>query len=685
MQNNSYKFQPDEEPDFILQKYIGILRRRMWWLITISLISFSLLMIHLIKSIPIYRAESLVRIAENTYESDILDEITQSGKVTKDIFKTQCEILKSKTILNMVAEKLSKDSLPDIKDSVFNIKKIQTNLNITPISNTFLVKITYDSPEPKLAAIVANLVPKCYMEWQEKEQTVISESALQWLHNELEDLKDNADEKYTEIEEYTKANDVTISVEALMIQREQTAQEYMQAKLKCLQLNRNCSQIRALLKDNDTISSLPPSLLNQRITELLNLKRNKEIELSNAHNVYKTKHPKIIELESEVITINENLLSALKEREKEFDIGYTFSQEKESELFEHLKKIEKRISEKNLENLKVKKMEKDLESSTELYDVLLKKSKKAEVGTTNLLSHFSIIDYASPPEKPFKPNIPAKTPIYLIISLILGLAVIFVIDYFDTTITAREDVTEKLDLKCIGVIPYTKEKDDHNFIPFEKCDLILNEAFKGVDTSIHLLSLDDKRIKRIIFTSTHAKEGKTFIITNLALKIAQSDKKVVVIDTDFYSLGLSKNFDTNSKPGLSNVLKGEIEVMDSVTASSYNNLFILSGGTSVLKSSVLSYETQINEIFNKLEKEFDLLIVDAPPSNITADIFAIAKETDGVIFVINSQKTYLQEIKKRISQLKEQRINILGVILNSARKFSLKDSYYSYYYKRDKA
>ena len=685
MQNNSYQFQQDEEPDFILQKYLGMLRRRIWWLVTISLISFSLLMIHLLKSIPIYRAESLVRIAENTYESDILDDITQSGKLTKDIFTTQCEILKSKTVLNMVVDKLGKDSLHAIKDSTVTIKKIQANLNIMPIANTFLVKITYDSPEPKLAALVANLVPKCYMEWQQKEQKVMSEGALLWLHKELEDLKDNADEKYTEIEEYAKASDVTISVDALIIQREQVAQEYMQAKLKCLELNRNYNQIKALLKDNDTITSIPPSLFSQRITELLNLKRNKEIERSNARNDYKIKHPKIIKLESEITTIRQNLVSALGEREKELEIAHTFSQEKESELFENLKEIEKRISEKRLEDLKVKKMEKDLESSTELYDVLLKKSKKAEVGTTNLLSHFSIIDFAFPPEKPYKPNIPAKTPINLIISLILGLAVIFVIDYFDTTITTREDVTEKLDLQCLGVIPYTKEKDDHNFIPFEKCDLILNEAFKSVDTSIHLLSLDDKRIRRFIFTSTHAKEGKTFIITNLALKIAQSDKKVVVVDTDFFSLGLSKNFETNSKPGLSNVLKGEMEVMDCVTASPYNNLFILSGGTTLLKSSVLSYKNKIKEIFLKLEKEFDLLIVDAPPSNITADIFAIAKETDGVIFVVNSQKTYLQEIKKRISQLKEQRVHMLGVILNSARKFSIKDSYYSYYYKRDKA
>lgn len=683
MQNGSYQSQQDEESAFDLQHYIGILRKRLWWLLTISLISFSLFMIRIVKSTPIYRAESLVRIAENTYESNILDEITQSGKVTKDIFETQCEILKSKTILSMVADKLKKESL-NYNDSIFTFKTIRNNLNVKPISNTFLAKISYDSPRPDLAALVANLVPECYLEWQEKEQRLMSQNALNWLHNELEDLRNNADEKFAEIEEYTKSDSVTISVDALIIQREEASQEYMQAKLKCLQLNRNYNQLKILLKDNDTVSTIPLSLLNQRITELLNLKRKKEIELSNAGNEFKTKHPKIIELESEHRTIKQNLLSALRDREEELKIAYTFSQEKENELFEHLIEIEKEIAEKNLKDLKMKKMEKDLESSTELYDVLLKKSMKAEVGVTNLLSHFSIIDYASPPEKPFKPNIPTEILLALLISVILGLASIFLIEYFDTTITAREDVSEKLDLRCLGVIPHTKEKDNNNFIPFEKCELILNEAFKSVDTSIHLLSSDKKKIRRIIFTSTHPKEGKTFIISNLALKIAQSDKKVIVIDTDFFNSGLSKNFNADSKPGLSNILKGETEVMGCVTQSSYKNLFILSCGNSVLESSILSYKTQINEIFSKLENEFDLLIVDAPPSNITSDIFAVAKETDGVIFIINSQKTYLHLIKRRIAQLKEQEMHILGVVLNFAKTVTFKNDYYRYYHKRKK-
>ena len=684
MQNGSYQSQQDEEPVFDLQHYIGILRKRLWWILTISLISFTLFMIRIAKSTPIYRAESLVRIAENTYESNILDEITQSGKVTKDVFETQCEILKSKTILTMVADKLKKDSLY-YNDSMFTYKNIQNNLNVRPISNTFLAKISYDSPDPDEAAVVANLVPECYLEWQEKEQVVMSQNALHWLHNELEDLRKNADEKFAEIEEYTKSNSVTISVDALIIQREEAAQEHMQAKLKCLQLNRNYNQLKTLQKDNDTITTIPMSLLNQRITELLNLKRKKEIELSNAGNEFKTKHPKIIELEAELRTIKQNLSSSLKDREKEFEIAYAFSQEKENELFEHLKEIEKRIAEKNLEDLKMKKMEKDLEGSTELYDVLLKKSKKAEVGVTNLLSHFSIIDNASPPEKPFKPNIPTEVLISLIISLILGLALIFIIEYFDTTITAREDVSEKLDLKCLGVIPHTKEKNNNNFIPFEKCDLVLNEAFKSVDTSIHLLSSDKKKIRRIIFTSTHPKEGKTFIISNLALKIAQSNKRVIVIDTDFFNSGLSKNFNVETKPGLSNILKEETDVMGCVTPSSYDNLFILSCGNSVLESSILSYKTQINEIFSKLENEFDLLIVDAPPSNITADIFAVAKDTDGVIFIINSQKTYLHLIKRRIAQLREQEIHILGVVLNFAKSVTLKNDYYRYYHKRKQA
>ena len=125
--------------------------------------------------------------------------------------------------------------------------------------------------------------------------------------------------------------------------------------------------------------------------------------------------------------------------------------------------------------------------------------------------------------------------------------------------------------------------------------------------------------------------------------------------------------------------------MGCVTPSSYDNLFILSCGNSVLESSILSYKTQINEIFSKLEKEYDLLIVDAPPSNITADIFAVAKDTDGVIFIINSQKTYLHLIKRRIAQLREQEIHILGVVLNFAKSVTLKNDYYRYYHKRKQA
>lgn len=201
------------------------------------------------------------------------------------------------------------------------------------------------------------------------------------------------------------------------------------------------------------------------------------------------------------------------------------------------------------------------------------------------------------------------------------------------------------------------------------------ESYRTLRTNIEYSIIDEKN-KVILVTSSEPGEGKTTTSGNIALALAQSDKKVIIVDCDLRKPSIHKRFKLSNEVGLSEVILGK----ESITFAGQkysDNLTVLTSGKIPPNPSEMLASKNMTSLVEALKKVFDYVILDTPPVLAVTDAQIIATKADGVVLVVRAEKTKKDTVKSALELLKKVNANILGTVLNGTEM--KKDNYYYYY------
>ncbi|MBQ8797299.1 MAG: CpsD/CapB family tyrosine-protein kinase [Oscillospiraceae bacterium] len=207
-------------------------------------------------------------------------------------------------------------------------------------------------------------------------------------------------------------------------------------------------------------------------------------------------------------------------------------------------------------------------------------------------------------------------------------------------------------------------------------NFITQEAYKQLRTNIRFC-IRDQKCKKFCLTSGLAGEGKSITLLNLAISIAQTGKKVLLIDADMRRPAVARLLVEKASPGLSEFLVGDVTADDAIRVGIYPNLDILfSGEIPPNPSEILSSENMQQLIETSAEK-YDYILVDTPPVNVVTDACVIANLLDGVLLLARQNRAKKDGVRQAINNLQLTGANILGYILNGVTTGDSK--YYSKY------
>lgn len=210
----------------------------------------------------------------------------------------------------------------------------------------------------------------------------------------------------------------------------------------------------------------------------------------------------------------------------------------------------------------------------------------------------------------------------------------------------------------------------------------ISEAYRALRTNIQFSSIDEE-LRVIMVTSAGPGEGKSTTLINLAVAYAQSDKKVLVIDGDLRKPTMHHTLRVSNRWGLTNLLTNQLTIREVLQDTFIPNLQIITSGPIPPNPSEILASKKMISTIDELKGRFDIILIDAPPAIAVTDSQIIASRTDGVILVVNSERTKRDAVLKAKQNLDNVRARILGVILNNVDRKS-KDAYYYYYYGENK-
>lgn len=204
------------------------------------------------------------------------------------------------------------------------------------------------------------------------------------------------------------------------------------------------------------------------------------------------------------------------------------------------------------------------------------------------------------------------------------------------------------------------------------------ESYRVLRTNIQFSSLD-KPVKTILITSTAPAEGKSTTAANLAIAFAQTGSKVLIIDGDLRRPSQHKVFKTSNPLGLTNLLMQNVATQIAVRDVGVPNLKVVSSGPIPPNPSEIIGSGRMRDLLESFKKDFDIIIIDGPPTLAVTDSAILSSMVDGVILVVAVGEVSKEMAKKAKAQLNSVKANILGVVLNGVEGNS-QDEYYYYYY-----
>lgn len=296
----------------------------------------------------------------------------------------------------------------------------------------------------------------------------------------------------------------------------------------------------------------------------------------------------------------------------------------------------------------------------------------------------TIVEDATVPAFPFSPNIKLNVVTAAIIGLLLAIGGALLIEYLDDTVKTSDDIEKLVGLPTLATISFINGENynDKLIAANNPMDPVV-EAFRIMRTNLQFSSLD-KPARTIMLTSPNPAEGKSLTIANLAVTIAQSGKKVIIVDTDLRKPVQHNIFKLSNHHGFSEIIiNTETNITDILQSTGVENLWLLNSGVLPPNPAELLGSERIRAIIHELISYADIVLFDSAPVLPVSDAIILSTRVDGIIVICEAGKTRKNELKRAVQELERVHAHILGVLLNRVAKHS-KHYYYSIYYGESK-
>jgi len=714
--------------DGALLDYWQILRRRKLRLTLIALLGGLAGLLLTVPQTPIYQAKATLEVQalnENFLNMGAVNP-TASGPsyIPEYDVQTQVKVLQSNSILKGAFARMNIGSraLPaDVQVSALwkafgaRAKPVSNqelafdaavqNLRVRARPNTRLVEILYDSADPAYAADFVNALAAETIDRNLQTRWETAQYTSEWLTRQMEDLKRKLEKSEVSLQSYARSVGL-----AFMGEKDNLAEQKLrqvQDELSRAQADRIAKQSRYELAVNASVEALPEVLddtgLKDYQGKLTELRR----QMADLSASFTPAFPKIKRVEAEIKVLESardkartNVVDRIR---NEFDAARRRERLLVADYENQLRLVSSQAA--AVGNYNIFKGEVDTER--QLYESMVQRVKEAGVASALRASSVHIVDAAEPPNKPYKPSIALNTFLGLLSGVFLGIGYIVVRERADRSIQEPGDTALYLEASELGVIPSSKSDlnsngkrvtqtaslstalnestivPDHPEVTFwNREPSALSESFRAILTSILFSGHNGHRPRIIVLSSPNPGEGKTMVVSNLAIALARANMRVLVVDGDLRRPRLHDIFGVDNKYGFSDVLMWRGKELPPLNAqeTSVPGLLVLPGGTS--DDTNLLYAQRLPELMAQVRREFDLVLVDTPPMLQMPDARVLARHADAVVLVVRSRRTTRDAALMAWRRFQDDRATVLGTILNDWDPRNSSAYGYEKYYER---
>ncbi|MBN1604088.1 MAG: polysaccharide biosynthesis tyrosine autokinase [Chitinispirillaceae bacterium] len=676
----------DDEEAIDVFKYIAIVLRRRYVIIAIALLSvlFSVYRYTTSDKYYITKARLLFSPDQQDLSNDSRLFLLRFDREKQ--LNTHLELLKSPSVLSLVAENMGNAIPPTAISMGLMIKQGETNGEKTDI-----VELSYKNRDPDDARDVLNELCRTYIDYRRDVNTQEVSRLITKLEIQIDKLQSDLNDKENSLRFFKEENKMiqlssesNIAVSKLSemeISLQKTNLDIIESRERQQELKSQISNQELNIVQSMTYSDP----FKNRLSDL-------ELQLNTLSSEYSSEHYKVKSIKDQIERLKDATIDSINREAASHTlvknpIRQSLLQEMINLTIEiaalETKRIaqEKLIEQLNGELIRLPQLEqryiflqRETESTLQTLRTLKSKHEEAKIRKDSQESDLKILEIAETPQVPIRKVKFTIIFIGLLAGIIIGIALAFVIEYLDQSIKDPHEVEKSLELPLLGIVPHIEADQEL----FEQMDLSKNifEPFRALRANLKHIASTHK-LKTFIICSAVKGEGKTTLSANLSITFAMDGKKVILIDADLRRSQMHTLFNVSKETGLADYLLGTSTVDEILKPTRFENLSLITSGERPYNPAELLGTPLFDNLIQELRQRGDFIIFDSPALLPVSDTITMAPKMDGCLVVVRTLWTPVKAAQQAKNQLKRVGCRIFGGILNGVVHSK---GYYPYYY-----
>jgi succinoglycan biosynthesis transport protein ExoP len=684
------------EPAVPLAHYLFIFRRHFWKMFAFVAATTLATLILCFRLTPIYESTATVDIDRTAPPGIVGQEAIQPMlNDAEQYLATQVDLIESDSVLRPVAlqfrlferEDEMEDGWADKEGFDPSTPVRLKNLKVKRPPNTYLLKISYRSRDRQLAADVANAIARSYLEHTYKIRYQAAAGLAQFMEKQIEELRAKMERSGDALARFERELNIINPEEKTNILSARLLElntEFTKAQADRVAKEAAWRALQAGSVEAAHTSSQREALA--KLTEDFNAAQQRFAEVK-AH--FGPNHPEYQVAAAKVEEVRRLLEATGRSIAERAEIEFHTALDRERMIEKELKATKAEMDSLNARSFEYQALKREAEGDKKLYEELLRKIKEATINASFQNTGARIADPALPGKQPVFPRKGLSVLVAFLLSSLLAAAAAVTADHLDDTVRDPEQVERTMNTQVIGTLPMVKSwrgrlapavNGDGSAAAPDPSVSSYGEAIRTLRNSI-LLADFDRRLRSLLITSATPGEGKSTTAFYLAVAHAEQGNRTLLIDGDLRRPSLHRRVEAAGDVGLADVLAGETPWREAVVRPAGLPLLeVLPAGPASRRAADV-VGRGLTHLIAEAARDYDLVILDAPPLLGFAEPLQMATAVDGVLVVTRAGDTSRKAVQTVVQMLTRLRAHVVGLVLNEVHR-RLGDGYYYYGYYR---
>lgn len=593
------------------------------------------------------------------------------------------------------------DSPPPTADDVAT--ELQARLRVTPVKDSRLVVVDFDDADPDRATRVLAALLDVYLQRNVDQVVASTGSASEWLGHQVGKLKSELESSELALHEYKKDKrilSVSLDDQSNMLRQEMhqlsEALTAVQARRQALLArHRELQRIEVDDPDNVPATELVTNVLLSSLR--VNYVQFKSHYASLVAAGKGKNHPDVAGAAAQVQEARSTLLAEIRNVQGAIEGDLNAATHEMSGLSGLLESAKQHALDLNMLEIEYRRLERSKENTEKLYSLVLERSKESDLTGLMRFNNITVAEAPIATARPVRPRVPLNLTLGLLAGIAVGLIIAVGRELLDRHVRSPDDLEAVLGIPSFGLLPTMdrRGKADGNrrrertskvapeLAAHSASSGAIAEAARRIRTNL-LFASPDKPYRRILVTSASPGEGKTMVASTLAIVLAQTGKRVLLVDCDLRRARLHRVFNVANDLGVTASVVDHSLLETAVRVTETPNLTLLPSGPHVATPAEVLQSDAFAALLETLCERYETIVLDSPPVAVVTDAAVLAKRVDATVFVARAGKTSRDVARRAVRNLRDVGARLAGCVLNDVslhkRGYGYAQ-YYGYYHK----